>query len=392
LTSANINDDDDDDNSSIHRDREARTVNNNDYLKSENNPNKEIIFTKQSHSYCIGMISIVNFIGEKESENAVEIRNYYSIFYNTMASIIRRYGGKVIKNVGDVILFYFPKTVNFSKPSSFHEVLECGLEMIKSGPALNATLNDNGLKSIIYKISVNYGKVELAVSSNSYTVDLFGPAVNMCSKINHLALPNQMVIYKDLYDILEKTSFFKDYVFKNIDNNKLVDKNDGYSHLVYSISRKYDSNTFIEQKNNKIKDCLNPNDSTQSQSNSSFNILLIDDDKDILFTFEPFIRSEGYNLTSFSDSKKALDHLSNLDPYYYDLIILDIRMPGFNGFQLYRQIKVLNPDTKTLFLTALDVFVDEIKIVCPGMNSNDVVRKPVHPTALLSKIATMLYS
>ena len=119
--------------------------------------------------------------------------------------------------------------------------------------------------------------------------------------------------------------------------------------------------------------------------------MLIDDDKDILFTFEPFIRSAGYNLTSYYDPKEALDQLSNLDPYYYDLIVLDIRMPRFNGFQLYRQIKVLNPDIKMLFLTALDV-IEEIKFVCPGMKESDIVRKPVHPDILLSRINSVLHS
>ncbi len=67
--------------------------------------------------------------------------------------------------------------------------------------------------------------------------------------------------------------------------------------------------------------------------NSSYNILLIDDDEDVLFTFESIIRNEGYNVTSYSDSNKALAHLSSLDPYYYDLIVTDIRMPVLNGFQ-----------------------------------------------------------
>ena len=46
--------------------------------------------------------------------------------------------------------------------------------------------------------------VELATSLNSNNVDLFGPTLNVCSKINHLASPNGMVIYKDLYDILKE--------------------------------------------------------------------------------------------------------------------------------------------------------------------------------------------
>ena len=80
--------------------------------------------------------------------------------------------------------------------------------MIDANSVLNANLNKNGLPSINYRISANYGKVELATSSNSNSVDLFGPTVNICSKINHLALSNEMVIYKDFYDVINKTSFF----------------------------------------------------------------------------------------------------------------------------------------------------------------------------------------
>ena len=66
-------------------------------------------------------------------------------------------------------------------------------------------------------------------------------------------------------------------------------------------------------------------------------------------------------------------------------------MPRFNGFQLYKQIKVLNPDTKVLFLTALDV-VKEIEFVCHGMKERDIVRKPVRPNILLAKIESALHS
>jgi len=319
----------------------------------------------------------------------VELRKFYSIFYNTMALIIKNHDGKVIKNVDDGLLFYFPKTVNFLKMSSFQNVLDCGLAMVQACSRINYNLNENRLPSISYKISANYGKVELATSTNSNGVDLFGPTVNICSKINRLALPNQMVIHKDLYDIIEKTSFFKDYVFKII--NKILDEYSKYPCSVYSINYIDDIRQQIDIDNRKIQAHIKERQNAQNQSNSSYNILLIDDDEDVLFTFESIIRNEGYNVTSYSDSNKALAHLSSLDPYYYDLIVTDIRMPVLNGFQLYKQIKVLNSDTKVLFISALDV-LKEIMIVSPDMNSTNIIRKPIDPDSFISKIKSMLCS
>jgi PleD family two-component response regulator len=108
--------------------------------------------------------------------------------------------------------------------------------------------------------------------------------------------------------------------------------------VLYKKRQKY-----TEQQQNK-----------QNYSSSSFNILLIDDDEDILFTFRTIMEGEGYQLTSFSDPYYALDHFAKMDPYHYDLVLMDIRMPGINGIQLYSKIKVMNPDIKVLFLSALD--------------------------------------
>jgi two-component system, OmpR family, response regulator ChvI len=349
----------------------------------------EIAFTKYSHSYCICIISIGNSAqNTNELKSAEKIRRYYSIFINTMTSIINSHEGKVIKNVGDIILYYFPKTVNLSKMSAFQNVLDCGLAMIEANSVLNATLNKNGLPSIKYRISSNYGKVEMASSSNLNSVDLFGSAVNICSKINHLSLSNEMVIYKDLYDVIEKTPFFKEYIFKEISNGEEHFK---YPYSVYTVHHIERPRQQIEIDNKKRQNHGEQKQIKQNQDNSTFNILLIDDDKDILFTFTSIIEGEGYNITTFSDSHKALDHLSDLDPYFYDLIVIDIRMPGFNGFQLYKQIKVWNTDTKVLFLSALDV-AEEIMFICPGMNASDIIKKPINRNSLISKIDEILKS
>jgi len=382
---------DKDDDSSFYRYENDKEIDKSYSLNSKSYRNEdEIVFNNYSRRYCICIISIVDFTKYLDKlKEPVELRKFYSIFYNSMALIIKNHDGKVIKNVDDGLLFYFPKTVNFLKMSSFQNVLDCGLAMVQACSRINYNLNENRLPSIIYKISANYGKVELATSTNSNGVDLFGPTVNICSKINRLALPNQMVIHKDLYDIIEKTSFFKDYVFKII--NKILNEYSKYPCSVYSINYIDDIRQQIDIDNRKIQAYINQRKNAQNQSNSSYNILLIDDDEDVLFTFESIIKNEGYNVTSYSDSNKALAHLSSLDPYYYDLIVIDIRMPGFNGFQLYKQIKVLNSDTKVLFLSALDVS-EEIMIVCPGMSATDIIRKPIDRFDLKKKIKSLLKS
>jgi two-component system, OmpR family, response regulator ChvI len=202
------------DDSSFYKYQEYKEIDKTDSLKLKSySDDDEIVFNNYSRSYCICIISIVDSAKYMDKlKNPVELRRFYSIFYNTMASIIKHHEGKVIKNLENGLLFYFPKTVNFSKISSFQDVLDCGLAMIQADSRLNLNLNENGLPSISYKISANYGLVELATSSNSNGVDLFGPTVNICSKINHLAIPNQMVIYKDLYDVIREFIFQKRYI------------------------------------------------------------------------------------------------------------------------------------------------------------------------------------
>jgi two-component system response regulator ChvI len=351
---------------------------------------KQITFFNYTHGYCVCIIDIVDSTRiTQELASSNKIRNYYSIFLNTMATIIKDHNGKVIKNAGDCLIYYFPKTVDTNvNESAFQDVLDCGLAMIDANSTLNKELSKNGLPPINYRISANYGKVELATSTNSNTVDLFGPTVNICSKINHLALSNEMVIYNDLYTVIDKTPFFNDYSFKNISQS---DKYSTFPYPVYSVHR-LDSPMQQKEIDNKIRqNHVVYQQNKLKKVNSSFNILLIDDDKDILFTFTTIIEGEDYKTTSFSDPNKALDHFSRVSPYHYDLIIMDIRMPGLNGIQLYSKIKVMNPDIKVLFLSALDA-VEELLSIFPDIKNSEIIRKPIEPNELLLKINKILKS
>ena len=69
-------------------------------------------------------------------------------------------------------------------------------------------MNQEGLPSISYRISANYGMVEIARSGPSQNIDLFGSAVNVCAKINSKAPPNGMVIGEDLYQVIKDHSSY----------------------------------------------------------------------------------------------------------------------------------------------------------------------------------------
>ena len=116
----------------------------------------------------------------------------YATFINSMASIVSRHGGTVVKNVGDALLFYFPA-------GRTGDVLECCMQMCEHHGGLCELLDGKGLPRIDYRVSATLGPVSLAKMSTSETNDIFGSTVNACSKINSFARPNGLVIGEALH-------------------------------------------------------------------------------------------------------------------------------------------------------------------------------------------------
>ena len=83
-----------------------------------------------------------------------KIKRYYSIFINTMAALARDFDATVIKNTGDSVIFYFPKTTDSSNNnmSAFKNVFECGLTMISVNPIINVKLQkEEGLPVLCFR-------------------------------------------------------------------------------------------------------------------------------------------------------------------------------------------------------------------------------------------------
>jgi two-component system, OmpR family, response regulator ChvI len=108
-----------------------------------------------------------------------KIRNYYTIFLNTMSTIAGACRAEIIKNTGDCLIFYLPDTSDSENSSSFDLVIERGPATLGAHDAINEKLQAESLPSVDYRISADYGRLEKAKSKDMQLDDLFGPTMNL---------------------------------------------------------------------------------------------------------------------------------------------------------------------------------------------------------------------
>jgi DNA-binding response OmpR family regulator len=121
------------------------------------------------------------------------------------------------------------------------------------------------------------------------------------------------------------------------------------------------------------------------------NILLVDDESDITFTIKDILEDNGFQIDSFNDPILALNsYKSN----FYDLVILDIKMPKMDGFELYNKIREKDPKVKICFLTAIAMFSEKIKksLLALGktIDKDYFIQKPIKIEVLIKKITLIM--
>jgi two-component system, OmpR family, response regulator ChvI len=363
---------------------------------------REISFLDRSQNYCVCFVDMVNSTRiAAELSGPRKIGQYYSIFINTMAVLAKNYGAKIVKNAGDALIFYFPETSDSSNEVAFKNTLECFTTMTLARDIINAKMHSENLPPVSYRISADYGRVEVATSSSSKSEDLFGSILNICAKINSMAEPNGIVIGRDLYQIIKPFPFIDEYHFREVGGGYSI----GFSHRypVYTALSKntaginINSINHLFRSNNEtpaIKNTIAKQQSKlqqQREQKYSANIMVVDDEPDALFTYKFLLSAEGYYVEAFTDPHKALKHLVQLpDPSsYYQLVLLDVRMPGLNGLQLFYRIKAISPNTKIMFCSALDI-AEELVSILPDIKYNDIIKKPIKREYLVSKINSAL--
>jgi len=119
-------------------------------------------------------------------------------------------------------------------------------------------------------------------------------------------------------------------------------------------------------------------------------IMMVDDEPDICVTIKEVLEGNGFKVTTFVDPILALE---NFKSGLYDLLILDIKMPVMNGFQLYEQLKQIDLNVKVLFLTALtdlqeyNAFKME---VFPKEGQRHFVQKPIENEQILERVNAII--
>jgi len=131
-----------------------------------------------------------------------------SSFAQEMAAVVRQHHGYVLKFVGDAVIAYFEADENGLLASD--NAVNCAksmLSVIQKG--INPILNQYDYPDLMVKIGVDFGQnfvVRYGADAKQSQVDLMGPAMNIASKIQSMAKPNQILIGSDVYERLHPNS------------------------------------------------------------------------------------------------------------------------------------------------------------------------------------------
>jgi two-component system catabolic regulation response regulator CreB/two-component system response regulator ChvI len=116
-------------------------------------------------------------------------------------------------------------------------------------------------------------------------------------------------------------------------------------------------------------------------------VLIVDDEPDVNLSLKMTLEENGFKIDSFTDPLSALENFKEGAAGVYDLLILDIKMPEMNGFELYRQIKKTDDKVKVCFLTAGEMDYEQFgKELFPALDKNCYIQKPIENKTLIKRI------
>jgi DNA-binding response OmpR family regulator len=117
-------------------------------------------------------------------------------------------------------------------------------------------------------------------------------------------------------------------------------------------------------------------------------ILVVDDESDLTLFYRMSLEYHGFEVEAFNDPRKAL---SNFKADYFDLIILDIKMPSMDGFELFAEIRKRDKNVKVCFLTASELYYKEFRMKeYSALDKSLFIRKPIGNEEMLKEIYRLI--
>ena len=121
-----------------------------------------------------------------------------------------------------------------------------------------------------------------------------------------------------------------------------------------------------------------------SSNNNKKRILFVDDEPDLTSLFKKALESAGFSVNVFNNSADALKDFKS---HFYDLVMLDIIMPKVDGFDLYKELRKVDPDVKICFLTASEKYHENLREGEYQTLSKDLfLQKPLSIKKLIKEI------
>jgi CheY-like chemotaxis protein len=120
-------------------------------------------------------------------------------------------------------------------------------------------------------------------------------------------------------------------------------------------------------------------------------IFLVDNEIDITYALENALENYGFKVDSFNDPILALD---NYKANFYDLIVLDIKMPKMDGFELYIKLREKDPKVKICFLTASEMYYEKFRKTRSEfrkiIEEECFIQKPIKNEELIRKLNSVM--
>jgi len=112
-------------------------------------------------------------------------------------------------------------------------------------------------------------------------------------------------------------------------------------------------------------------------NHNQYRLLIVDDEKDLLFVYKKALKLAGMEITTFDNPDMAYEEFKD-SPEMYRLLLTDMSMPNMNGYELINKVKAIKPKIKTILISAYDITQDQItRNLNPNVKIEALICKPI---------------